>query len=303
MGLMPISSLERVLRVCSFICLVALALASSCNNPSFDTFNATASVDVPGFIYGNFNASSENNTMTISTAITEQYIPAVNQSSVLQTFWLDSQPEIDTNLTELPYWGCIITLKGFQETSQSARSSILNGCDGVFSNDCFRMIKYYANEAISLKARNPGDIGEACTILADYISNPFPAVCKKSEQWTTSSATPAFGNLDGPGNTCSGSVFNGSAIHGSILTINSDFSKPNNFTNYDQWVRRTTPVIVTAFSKDISQGLWVDTRLVCLKTDTIEQGSRVPTSDASRGQRPFIPLSWILGVTLSLLLS
>src|SRR2546421_7838161 len=74
----------------------------SCDNPQFDTANATGSVRFAGFPPP---STIENNTWTLSTAVKEvQDIPA-NLSYIEQTFWLNTDPIIDTNLTDLPYWG------------------------------------------------------------------------------------------------------------------------------------------------------------------------------------------------------
>lgn len=282
------------------VCLQALvlapkALASSCDNPLFDTVNATASVSVAGFVYNETDPSPQNNTLHISTAITEQSIPSANETQVLQTFWLDSDPVIETNLTDLPYWGCMISLEGFEDQSTTTNASDLYGCGNILSSDCVRLIKYWAQEAIVLKSRYITDVNDACSAIIDTISNPFPSQCKKSERWTANHSVPIFGNLNNVDAGCQTSAFNASASQGPALTIESGFSKTGNFTDYDNFVSRTTPVILTAFSKDISKGYWVDTRLVCLQANTtVEAGSRVPTSGASR-------LTWSPAVLMSVI--
>jgi hypothetical protein len=109
----------------------------SCDNPQFDTANATGSIRFAGFPPPN---TIENNTCTLSTAVKEfrTFLPTL--SHVEQTFRLNTDPMTDTNLTGLSYWGCMILLEGFDQPPISSMTNGTNTCDGVFSNDCYNAI-------------------------------------------------------------------------------------------------------------------------------------------------------------------
>ena len=278
---------DRII-ACALTLLYALLFASAepCADPIFDIFNATTSMDVPAFEYGKSNVSAENNALVISTAVKKADIPALGTSSVLQTFWLDTQPEVLTNITDLPYQGCILTLEGVETSSkQSAFDGNLKGCDGTFDSDCFRMLQYYANEATAFGARPPNTFDNACHNIANNLADKFSEACKNTKSWSIKASTPIFGTPS----SCGDNFFDASANRSSLVTIESDVSKPDNFTNYDLWVGRTTPVFLTVFGKAFDssqpQDWWWDSRLVCLKTDQIEQGSRSVESNGAGDQR------------------
>jgi hypothetical protein len=109
MVIIPLANLKTVLRLYTFTHLITLTLEVSCANHGFDTLNAIASIEDPGFIYSDFNASSGSNILIISTAIQHLHILGINQSEILQTHWFDTHPETNTNHTHLPYRGCIVT--------------------------------------------------------------------------------------------------------------------------------------------------------------------------------------------------
>src|SRR6266536_5973352 len=93
----------------AFLASISRAATSSCETPDFNTVNATGSVGFEGFPSPD---SYKNHTWTISTAITQTQDFAANTSITEQTYWLKTDPVIETNLTDLPYWGCLILLEG-----------------------------------------------------------------------------------------------------------------------------------------------------------------------------------------------
>ena len=93
-----------------------------------------------------------------------------------------------------------------------------------------------------------------------------------------------FGDVGSPSGACNNKVFNGSATQAPILSLDSDMSMPGNFTNYDTWVRRASPILMTVFKKmsiEDQSPRWADSRLVCLTAKSITAGSRVPTSGSA----------------------
>lgn len=64
----------------------------------------------------------------------------------------------------------------------------------------------------------------------------------------------------------------------------------NNETEYDRAVTKITPILTTVWEKPGVSGLnvepnWLDARLLCMKTDMIEKGSRTPVDVPSSGVR------------------
>ena len=214
---------------CVLILLNALpfAVSEQCANPIFDTFNATTSIDVPAFEYGKSNVSAEGNTLTISTAVRKADVPAIGTSSVLQTFWLDTQPEVLTDFTDLPYQGCILTLEGVQPSSrQSASDENINGCDGIFDSDCFRMLQYYANEAIAFGARPPNAIDNACHNIANSLADSLSDACKITKSWSIKASTPIFGTPSSCGDNFLDASANRSSWSQSSPTSRSQTTSP-----------------------------------------------------------------------------
>jgi hypothetical protein len=143
----------------------------SCESSSFTNVNATGSVTFGGFPASN---SSNINTWTISTAITQTRDFAANTSSTDQTFWLNTSPVIETKLNDLPYWGCLILLEGFQKPLVSTRTNYSTTCDGIFSTDCYSATVDLVSLAAFQQDYNQSIAG-ACQAIA---STSPPRQCK-----------------------------------------------------------------------------------------------------------------------------
>ena len=113
-----------------------------------------------------------------------------------------------------------------------------------------------------------------------------------------------FGDVSTSGDAssnCNSNVFDGSASQGALLTIQSSPLALSNFTTYDTWAKQATPVILTAFNKNVTteSPRWADTKLLCLTASNVTTGSRIPTSDAT--SRPVNAQTALLIVGLGLL--
>lgn len=310
----------------------AQGATSSCVDTDFDTVNATGSVQVAGFQPFISRPPVQNSTWTISTAIKEVQSFDANSSVIEQTFWLDTDPLGTTSATDLPYSGCAILLTGFSSPRTSTGTNDSNTCDGVFDTACYNAI-LIAVSIFELE-NSVSSIANVCqTILATPPSQcngyawsgvfstrkVFPApVQTLSFHSLTPTAIHAnvplpppepFGNPDffDNGNTsCSPSIFNGSATHGAIVGQESSLSSPlTNYTTYDAWVRRATPLILTAFTKNITKQTprWADTRLVCLTAKDVTSGSRVPVSNGGRnsgGRREMVLAVGVSGLAAAM---
>jgi len=107
---------------------------------------------------------------------------------------------------------------------------------------------------------------------------------------------------DGLSPPCDGYIFNGTESHVALFNQFSDLSSAQNYTGYDNLVRGSTPIILTAYRKmpAFPNFRWADTRLVCLGANDIASGSRVPNGGIAAAplQCPQLCLSvamaWVL---------
>lgn len=277
---------------------------TTCSNLDFLHVNATGSVSVPGFIYGQNNTSVSSSNLTFSSAIIQQNLSPVNTSRLLQSFYLDAQPVVST---PLPYWGCMSAFTAFSPPRHRSghNASTLSGCQGVFSSNCYTAILATANQAIFQYAlQNTSDVENICTAVVTALTgDTFPKECDKQEEWGQTDTSTLFGstNPQDPNNNCSANVFNGTASQNAPLEAGTFAQPVDNFSVYDEWATQSTPVLLTAWSKnatDSLEGFWMGSRLVCLQMETFSSGSRVPTSAASRHRSS--DLSLVLGSMLGL---
>ena len=127
----------------AFIVLLSsssLAFAFEYANTAFDTVNATGSVRLPGFEFRQPDPTIENNTWTISTALTESTLTATNTTEIQQDFWLNTNPVVTSNLTDLPYLGCTFLLQGFEHEPISTGTNDSTSCNGVIDDECYNAI-------------------------------------------------------------------------------------------------------------------------------------------------------------------
>lgn len=157
-----------------FLAAIHHVAAVSCESSAFTNVNATGSVTFGGFPAPN---SSNINDWTISTAITQTLHFAANTSSTEQTYWVNTNPVIETKLNDLPYWGCLILLEEFQKPLVSTGTNYSTTCDGIFSTDCYSAIADLVNWA-AFRQDYDQPIAGACQAIA---STPPPRQCEGME--------------------------------------------------------------------------------------------------------------------------
>lgn len=82
----------------------------------------------------------------------------------------------------------------------------------------------------------------------------------------------------------------------------SNSSELDGLTNHDDWMSRSTPILLTACSKNFSVNSRVDSRLVCLTANMIEEESRVPYGAASVPDSTLVHLGLTFAAVLYVLL-
>ena len=96
--------------------------------------------------------------------------------------------------------------------------------------------------------------------------------------------TEPFGNPSYPENwnvSCGANIFNGTL---SIQSQSSVYTSPvSNFTTYDTFVKQATPLVLLAFTKNITDQTprWGTSSLVCLTANHVASGSRIPASSGA----------------------
>jgi hypothetical protein len=126
-------------------------------------------------------------------------------------------------------------------------------------------------------------------------SSPTSCFCGSVDEFLR---TVPFGDVNSSGDAssnCSANIFDGSVSQGALLTLQSSSSAPGNFTTYDAWSKQATPVILTAFNKNVTtkSPTWADTKLLCLTASNVTAGSRILTSGAT---------NWLVNAQTTLLI-
>ena len=215
----------------------------------------------------------ENNAWTISTAIPQSLLPTTNTATIQQDFWLNTDPLVTSNLTDLPYLGCAFLLQGFEHEPISTGTNDSTSCNGVFDNDCYNAMKSVATYSARMFNTHVASIVPVCQDIGQAITSPRPPQCKNSPRSSfiqagkSSAANPLpqrlllcdqnianedivpFGDVGSTSNGCDNQVFNGSATQAPIMSLGLDMLIPGKFTDYGNWIRRASPALMTVFKK------------------------------------------------------
>ena len=159
---------------------VDLACTVECGNTAFDTVNATGSVQFPGFQFRQSEPTIKNNTWTISTALTQSLLATTNTTTIQQDFWLNTDPLVTSNLTNLPYWGCAVLLQGFEQEPLSTGTNDSTSCNGVFDNERYNAITAVATSSAWKLNTNVASIVPVCQDIGQATTSPIPVQCKTS---------------------------------------------------------------------------------------------------------------------------
>ncbi|CAG8952865.1 hypothetical protein HYFRA_00007579 [Hymenoscyphus fraxineus] len=272
----------------SFVHLLCVLLLSSlqaflvrgltCEYREHSLANATGAISIPGFQPFIKTAGLTNSTWVLSTALNQRRNVEGNSYVIDQSFHLASVPRIEQSPEDLPYTGCAILLKGFAKPRISTGTNETNSCYGVIDTACSdAIISTINSQLLEGVASRPN-------ICPDIIATP-PEQCK-NYPWTAVAATQPFGNPSysaSVNTSCPSSIWNGTA---NLITTSSGVTSPLSDTStYDSWVTKATPLILVAFTKNVSVATpsWGKTALVCLTPSNVALKSRKPSSGGSLG--------------------
>jgi hypothetical protein len=181
---MSFSSVHRTFsRASTFIFFLSssiMSVAVECGNTVFNAVNATGSIQFPGFDFRQSEPTLENNTWRVSTAVAESLSMTTNTTETQQDFWLNTNPLVTSNLTNLPYWGCMFLLQGFKQEPISTGTNDSTSCNGVFDSDCYNAITSVATSSAWKFNTNVASIVPVCQDIGQAITSPIPPQCKKS---------------------------------------------------------------------------------------------------------------------------
>jgi hypothetical protein len=162
-----------------FLSSSIMSVAVDCGNPVFNAVNATGSVQFPGFEFRQSEPTIENNTWKISTAVTELLSTTTNTTEIQQDFWLNTNLPVTSNLTDLPYWGCVFLLQGFKQELISSGTNDSTSCNGVFDSDCYAITSVATSSAWKFNT-NVASIVPVCQDIGQAITSPILSQCKNS---------------------------------------------------------------------------------------------------------------------------
>jgi hypothetical protein len=149
--------------------------------------NATGSIKIPGFQPFIAAPAVQNSTWTVSTTINQVQNFQDNNNFILQDFWLETDPPINTAPADLPYTGCAILLSEFSGPRISTGTNDSNSCDGVFDTSCYNAITGTVNDFLLERSPSGSPFTNIPDICQSLLATP-PTQCKKYA-WNAVSST------------------------------------------------------------------------------------------------------------------
>ncbi|KAL8890230.1 MAG: hypothetical protein Q9215_002614 [Flavoplaca cf. flavocitrina] len=197
-----------------------------------------------------------------------------NDGSSRQTYWIDTQDGSDIWSEELPYYGC---LAGFHSLPRRTieRGQDDNGdCMQTFDEDCVRDTIEMAKQRTASFDETKDATGQVCS---DLIQSGLPESCQKylDPDSSSGSVVSGFGN-----NTSNDECPEPEGANHGFFSITSGGGTDADFdTQYDTAVTYASAIPTVVWAKRQNARIdpeWVDARFVCMRTDKIKAGSRVP---------------------------
>ncbi|KAG9234754.1 hypothetical protein BJ875DRAFT_295030 [Amylocarpus encephaloides] len=250
-----------------FLVLINLSLAQVCKYNEHSAANASLTFTIPAF------QPFSTGRWLLSTALNQRQNAASFNYFMEQSFYLTTVPAITTPPAEIPYTGCAILLRGFKSPPKSTGTNGTNSCEGVFDAACQAAISSSINTQLlqGSPQTNPN-------ICQSILASP-PKECKDSA-WSVVSSTQPFGNpaySASINSSCPSSIWNGTS---DLIRVQSDVAPLNDNTIYDQWVQQATPLVLVAFTKNVTAETpkWGNSTIVCMTPSSINNKSRKPSS-------------------------
>ncbi|KAL8715143.1 MAG: hypothetical protein Q9220_001100 [cf. Caloplaca sp. 1 TL-2023] len=263
---------------------------SSCFNsetfgPNGDTYNASASYQIPGFYPpGNGTTPPANWTYNIATV-------SGSKGNYSQAIWIDTPDNTDVSSKNLPYIGCVAAFFSLPSGTDRRGQDDNGDCTKALDQDCVQgVIKFAKQRAIGV-ARTSYDASGIC---AGLLSMAVPDACKKytggGSTWGDGAASASIGNSTFSNGTdsrgCDHNDEKG-ANKGSLAWSLSG-STDDNQTSYDRALTSITPVLTAVWEKGnntenpFALG-YTDARFVCMRPSQIKEGSSAPKGVPSLG--------------------
>ncbi|ERF72022.1 hypothetical protein EPUS_08416 [Endocarpon pusillum Z07020] len=249
-----------------------------------DNANATGVAPFPGVMVDGPNGeirSDPSSNWSISSTVTDHGDPSGRGTSL--RLWLDTSATVGTNESTLPYDTCIIQLGG-RPTDR----------DGCISAGCSEALsEYYRNSARSIARQigqdgGPTDRFDACHNLVNLQA---PDECEDSSSdgsWGSAfSIAPSSLNPD--------SALNCTPSRPSVpINLGGPGYAPNDtaFAVYDAMLARSIPFVLAFWSNSTTITAnggpapatpWADSRVGCVRPDTMRVGSRALTVTSGVG--------------------
>ncbi|KAL8948740.1 MAG: hypothetical protein Q9222_005093, partial [Ikaeria aurantiellina] len=253
--------------------------------PNGDTYNASASYQIPGF-YPPGNGTTPPSNWTYNTAIL-----AGSNADYSQTVWIDTPDNTDISSKDLPYLGCITVFFALPAATNKRAQDDDGDCTKTFDQNCAQaMVRFAKQKTIGVSGTN----ANANDVCASFLSMAVPDACKQyvggGMRWGNAVASPRIGN-----STFSNGTDSRGCSHNDDKSANKGgltwgFSGPSddNHTAYDRALTSVTPVLTAAWLKGnntenlFAQG-WSDARFVCMRASQIKEGSQAPKGVPSIG--------------------
>lgn len=267
---------------------------------SYDStsFNATGAYRFDGF---SSSADPHNFTQwTLSAGVRQLYNASLSRldDTISHAIWLDTDG-VDLTAADLPYRVCHLTLLDQSQTVQQIGQGDSGNCGTFLSQQCVDdWKKVSTNEALRFREGNfsTSRNDTPCAKIRDR----EPASCKGFR-----GSASLLGSI--PSNRNRTCAFGLGDPDLDLVTeyVEQSVSGTTDFQLYDKEVTRITPVIVTAWTIPEGGSGWAASRVVCLGTPNITDGSRKPDGVPSGGERLLSGdgrvLATVLGVSIALM--
>jgi hypothetical protein len=149
---------------------------AACDEPTFNSINATGSTSFPGFHPNGSLSGFQEANWTLHTGLVDIVVPTDNSSFILQKWWLSTDPIITTPATEFPFAGCTFLLDYSYYQKIGAVSPGSNTCGNIFNDACQTAIIDMINSNITAFG-NATDENLCASIIESVVA---PPECKDS---------------------------------------------------------------------------------------------------------------------------
>jgi len=257
---------------------------------SYHTLNASGSFEFPGFRDPKGNQPESD--WTWSKGIHNIWNSTYNQTFRYdEVVWLDTHG-VDLASKDLDFQVCYSALIGYPQSVQKRGQGDNGDCTTFFNKECAVDLKSFLDQRAA-EAIGKNVTVSPCSMLSDYNIDS----CDDFQNTMRLS-----GSIPNKGRNCS--FGQGDPDYDQVLLTSEtarDAAAKNDLEDFDVYDRVVTsilPVFALAWSKNSTGGGWSDSRIMCLSTPNVTEGSRKASVPSASGRVELNVLVLISGLVV-----